>query len=786
MVQSTDMATTNPVRREKKKKTPDQLIRAASHKSAGEAQKLLPPHLQSTKLRLKSFREIAKEIATGITGRSPIEYPHLDNCTNELRVVYDRLKKYNLALAKCIKANKIKMPRSKTAKYLNELITTANNAKSRIDCVVANSRYASEGYPHKEKSNEMPLEERIFNELVCLWSAYHSTMTIDRVKKRFSILTEPITLHGTGERYLDEAGTSVHFGKMRMFVVWFSGYPGIGVGPESPETMVVNGYSFPHPHVNEYRSETGYGKLCRGEGGMAIDAAMKAGRLSDVIANIESILTMYNENSPYARLKNFFTSAETKGLYSGPPIVREPVFIACPSCRHSVQDTNFSRLACHCGYINCNNCTTTCTSNSHRDAVTLCSNCSWTCSCGGVYCNHNHVVGRCSHRNCTNKMCGQGTCIKRSTCCNKVFCSTHILKCKTCPKLLCLEHNVGEYCTDCAKKSRCASCAEEFSPTGSVVCVCDNPVKVCLRCTIACQGCQRLLCDQCNLYCIVCQVPYCSRCLHSPWVCGPCVISEAERVAAEIAEANGEPPLIPDYAAIAAREDEEENEDEEVIEDSDEEEDEDEDQDEDHEENDDEADIVVAQDPIITPENVINAGENFNDIIGVPGSPAIDVGAGLSPPVLPTANTVMLESIAGRLTTIRRWPVVDEFGNITIREEVIPQPITTEGEPHGESEPPSAAQGEAGVLPRTEATEARRPIFLAEGTYQYQAPRIDWGRAGGVTFEARARQEPQGEFVSDDEPTETNIMFWSAADGAANDFESRHQRWQSFRSNQGV
>jgi hypothetical protein len=103
-----------------------------------------------------------------------------------------------------------------------------------------------------------------------------------------------------------------------------------------------------HPHVSD-------GRLCAGDGGAAIQAALAAGRIFDFFSLVQAVLTNYNPQSPYVSLDE----------WSG---------IACHECGYSVsQDDVYWCAVCENDF--CQDCSSYCS----RCNETVCHNCLETC-----------------------------------------------------------------------------------------------------------------------------------------------------------------------------------------------------------------------------------------------------------------------------------------------------------------------------------------------------------------------------------------------------------------------
>jgi len=104
-----------------------------------------------------------------------------------------------------------------------------------------------------------------------------------------------------------------------------------------------------HPHVSD-------GRLCAGDGGAAIQAALAAGRIFDFFSLVQAVLTNYNPQSPYVSLDE----------WGG---------IACHECGYAAsQDDVYWCSVCENDF--CQDCSSYCS----RCNETVCRTCLETCS----------------------------------------------------------------------------------------------------------------------------------------------------------------------------------------------------------------------------------------------------------------------------------------------------------------------------------------------------------------------------------------------------------------------
>ena len=111
-----------------------------------------------------------------------------------------------------------------------------------------------------------------------------------------------------------------------------------------------------HPHVNA-------GRLCTGDAGAPIGAALTSGRICDFFMFVRSVLTNYNPSSPYVPLSNWYG-------------------VACYECGHVMSEGS----CCYCSRCEntyCDDCTVSCA----RCDETHCRSCTQECSeCECIVC----------------------------------------------------------------------------------------------------------------------------------------------------------------------------------------------------------------------------------------------------------------------------------------------------------------------------------------------------------------------------------------------------------------
>jgi len=126
-----------------------------------------------------------------------------------------------------------------------------------------------------------------------------------------------------------------------------------------------------HPHVSDDR-------LCEGNAGAAIHAALQAGRFCDFFLLVQSVLTTYNPDSPYVKLEHWEGQACTDCGH----IVDDDDRYYCEGCENDFCSSCISSCR-SCDLSLCGECLSRCSACDEH----VCSNCLKTCSaCGGSCC----------------------------------------------------------------------------------------------------------------------------------------------------------------------------------------------------------------------------------------------------------------------------------------------------------------------------------------------------------------------------------------------------------------
>jgi hypothetical protein len=135
-----------------------------------------------------------------------------------------------------------------------------------------------------------------------------------------------------------------------------------------------------HPHVNEER-------LCAGDAGAAIDAALAGGRVCDFFMLVRSVLTNYNRDSAYVTLEDW----DGATCHDCGSVMGADETYYCTSCDYEFC-SECSSCCDHCDETTCMGCLETC--RVCEDHV--CSGCMTTCSeCGERLCRRCREEARC-------------------------------------------------------------------------------------------------------------------------------------------------------------------------------------------------------------------------------------------------------------------------------------------------------------------------------------------------------------------------------------------------------
>jgi len=209
-------------------------------------------------------------------------------------------------------------------------------------------------------TSALPSVREIFAELVALSDEFEG-VKVDLPNQAVSVTTEPIDLEEIG------------FGPFEIRLHWDRigerpPYDAIALDPnparESSDTT--------HPHVKGER-------LCEGDGQMAIDRALRAGRLCDFFQIVSRILSTYNSASAYVSLSDW----EGVPCNGCGDMLREDDTSACERC---------SDLLCRNCLIFCERCDAlccqSCTNYCRVCEAQVCSGCQQDCGgCERVCCS---------------------------------------------------------------------------------------------------------------------------------------------------------------------------------------------------------------------------------------------------------------------------------------------------------------------------------------------------------------------------------------------------------------
>ena len=260
-------------------------------------------------------------------------------------------------------------------------------------------------------------------------------------------------------------------------------YPEVDI--EAVEPYWDSNEEYFHPHVSGER-------LCAGDGGTALSAALVRGDMYSVFEIVEAILGEYNPDSPYKALEEW-----------------EGGGIECASCGCEMGDDD---------KYYCERC------NSD-----VCESCSFYCEvCNENYClgcaersdGHNyHKTWECAE--CGKQMCSGCAMESGFHCgeCDKVWCEECAEKlevCAECGEPMCSE--CGTNCADCGKGicincvgGGCSTCGDALCASCIVKCVACGKV----QCNIyrhECSECSEIVGDCCVVRCQECSTVMCPRC----------------------------------------------------------------------------------------------------------------------------------------------------------------------------------------------------------------------------------------------------------------------------------
>ena len=138
--------------------------------------------------------------------------------------------------------------------------------------------------------------------------------------------------------------------------------------------------SVTHPHVSD-------GRLCEGDAGAAITAALSHGRVCDFFQLVHAVLTTYNPNSPYVSLANWSGSP----CYDCDCTVGQNDVYWCHACENDFCDDCISCCS-RCEDSICLACLEACTVCGER----VCPSCRTNCpDCGRMLCQSCLEDGQC-------------------------------------------------------------------------------------------------------------------------------------------------------------------------------------------------------------------------------------------------------------------------------------------------------------------------------------------------------------------------------------------------------
>jgi hypothetical protein len=170
-------------------------------------------------------------------------------------------------------------------------------------------------------------------------------VTIDLKRRQLSVTTEPVELD---EQYLGPFQIQLNLSK-------FSSTPCYEVIALDPRPAATNS-DVTHPHVQN-------GRLCEGDGHLAIQTALAEGRLMDFFLIVSRLLMTYARGSAYVELSDWDGES-------------------CADCGDTVSSSRSYRCD-DCGSSVCGDCRESC---SGCEAV-LCRNCISSCDrCDELYC----------------------------------------------------------------------------------------------------------------------------------------------------------------------------------------------------------------------------------------------------------------------------------------------------------------------------------------------------------------------------------------------------------------
>jgi hypothetical protein len=256
--------------------------------------------------------------------------------------------------------------------------------------------------PKEQDSAALLIAKEVFVGLIGL-SSENRSLTLDLPDGKVSIITAPITVHGT--EYDDEEDISLELGRFRL-TVSLHDEDKVPFATALEPNLSDSGH--PHPHVDHV------GGICLGEGQTAVNKAMAAGRIADALEICESILDNYSAEDSFVRIGNWAGGGR------------------CEACDERMREG----YACHCcDYLACENCQPYC---DQCDA-TVCCECQKKCD-------------DCSRSCCTK-------CVIHCEC-GAAMCSDHAFSCIDCNEI-----NGRSFCSECFHPDtrRCVNCQEDWN-----------------------------------------------------------------------------------------------------------------------------------------------------------------------------------------------------------------------------------------------------------------------------------------------------------------------------------
>jgi hypothetical protein len=227
-----------------------------------------------------------------------------------------------------------------------------------------------------------------------------------------------------------------------------------------------------HPHVKNER-------LCCGDGGDIMNAALCEGRLEDYLTIVESILRTYNGDSPYYHLNEWYDPDSEHACIVCSDSLDDSLIYTCNNCRDVFCESCFNGAGC----VGCNEM--------------FCGDCSKTCEeCDSTYCEG--CLTTCPE--CKNTVCS--SCTSLCLTCQTDHCESCSTPCTNC----------GDYiCDGC--KTECGGCMDVFCEDCITEKCTQCSAGICEGCTNDCEECNKLVCDSCyRNICEHCGTSTCTSC----------------------------------------------------------------------------------------------------------------------------------------------------------------------------------------------------------------------------------------------------------------------------------